>query len=559
MSSGTQRHRVPRVLLGLLALLSLATVVALPAGAASHRDAPLTSQDPTADQNDLYAFVSSDGTQKVLNVIASYIPLEEPADGPNYFKFADDVRYDLYIENSAPVSSVSGVTTTTFTGRPDVAYQFRFHTKYQCGSTFLTIGVGAQCDANAGPIATVGDNHQNLIQNYTITQVNPKAGTPSVDLTSGQTLLVPPDNIGRATPLYNQGGNGDNVAQTGALTTGALDAYTQQSIHTLPNGIKVFAGQRADAFYADLGSTFDLLQLRGLKDPTPPVNTLKGFNVHVIAMQIPLSQLASPQCPNGQCVMGVYTASWRRAVTVRPSTLSPGQDPNAPCSTTIACNATRIRVTGVNASTITNPDEGIANSSTAFSIGPWQQVGRLANPLFNEVFVALKDKDRWNQSKPSDDAQFSSYALNPELAVLANAVLGTSAQTTGRTDLAGIFIPDLLKVDTSTAPVPLMAGDVGDPGPGAKCGTAFSTLSVFGKDTIYSPFQNTCVASGWPNGRRLPDDVVGIALYALLGPTTGAAALPNGTGLSGMAPVNNHVFPFSPTPNNGRNHQHASQ
>lgn len=527
--------RVPtrRALVSALAALGLAVMLAMPAGAASHRDGPLIAQDPQADQNDLYAFVSTnDLGQKSLNIIASYFPLEEAADGPNYYKLADDVRYSISIENTAQ----NGV----FTGQPDVSYQFRFHTRYRCTNTFITLGIGAGCDATTGFIRNDGSPFQNVLQRYQITQVN--ADGSSTGLTDGITTLVPPDNIGRTTALYNQGGNGDNPATSGAMTTGNLDTYTQQAIYTLPGGIKVFVGQRADSFYADLASTFDLLQLRPLIDPTRPVNTLQGYNVHDIAMQIPLSDLASAQCPNGECVMGIFTTSERRASTIRPLTKTEAQGGTASVT--------------VPSATTSYEDEGVANASSPQNIGPWRQIGRMGNPLFNEILVGLDDKDHWNQSRVQDDQQFAHYALNPEPAVLFNAVLGTHMQTTNRTDLQALFIPDLLKVDTSTAPVPLMAGDPLDSLTQANCaGSAFSTLSVFGGDTVWSPFQNTCVPSGWPNGRRLTDDVVAIAVDAL----AGSSILPSGTGLAATQPVINHVFPFAATPNNGRNHQHAPQ
>lgn len=532
------RISLQRVLFSLVALLGLAAVMIVPAGAASHRDSPSVTADPTADQNDLYTFVSlNDSGQKVLNVIESYIPLEEAADGPNYYKFADDVRYGLNIENSAHLDANGN---PTFTGKPDVSFNLYFHTHYLCTrNTFLTLGIGKGCDDGASPdvgvINSVGDAHQNLQQSYNVLMDDDHTGAVT-NLSTGRNLIVPPDNIGRTTALYNQGGNGDNPAQSGAQSTSALDPYTQQSIYTLPNGIKVFAGQRADSFYADLAATFDLLNLR-----SPGVNSLQGYNVHVIALQIPLSVLASPQCPNGVCVMGMWITSSRRAVTVRPKILAAGHNGDQPVQ--------------ASPSTTYN-DEGVATVSSPYSQGVWRQIGRMGNPLFNEIFVGLDDKDFWNASKPDSDQQFNEYALNPEPVRLLNAVLGLHGATTNRTDLAAIFTPDELRVDTSTDAVPLQPGDPVNMGPQNQCaGSAFSTLSVFGGDTIWSPFQNKCVPSGWPNGRRLTDDVVAITVNA------GEPSLNGGfsTGLAATAPTINHVFPFAPTPFNGRNHQHAPQ
>ncbi len=543
-----------RALVGLVALLGLAATMAVPAGAASHRDSPLITQDPTADQNDVYAFVSNnDAGQKVLNLAVSYIPLEEAADGPNYYKFADDVRYDINIANTAQLDANR---VPVFSGRSDLTFTFAFHTRYLCTNTIVTYGIGAGCDTGSppdlGPIMSVGDSHQNVRQSYTVALVNHDTGT-TTDLSAGRTLLQPPDNIGRTTPLYNQGeaisgtvstnnapNSGDNPAQSGAQTTATLDPYTQQSIYTLANGIKVFAGQRADAFYIDLASTFDRLNLR---PPGTPVNSLQGYNVHLMALQIPLSQLSSPQCPNGECVMGIYAASYRRAVTVRPITREQAQGGDTLVSPRPGTNY---------------GDEGVANVSSAYSTGPWRQVGRMANPLFDEIFVGLRDKDRWNQSQPENDAQFAKYALNPEPGRLIQYTLGIPVQTTNRTDLAAIFGPDLLRVDTSTAPAPLQAGDAPDAATAIHCpGSSFNVLSSYGNDNVYSPFQGACIASGYPNGRRFSDDSTAIVVDQVINAPGHVG--PYTTGLSATAPTFNHVFPFAATPYNGRNHQHAPQ
>jgi hypothetical protein len=278
-----------------------------PAHASSHREAPLISQDPEADSTDLYAFISNnDAGQKVLNVIANYIPFEDPAGGPNYYAFSDDVRYEIHIENDATMQNGSPV----FTGKPNLSFFFRFSTHYQNPNTFLTFGFGTA----VGPIAKTGDAHQNLIQTYTVSQAvndqNLSSDAGQTDITGGQTLMVPPDNTGHATPLYNQNGDPTKPAVQGATATSQLDPYTAGGIYTLSNGIKVFAGQRLDSFYADIGALFDLLSIRN-----PGKNTFTGYNVHTIAMQIPVSLVATGSVP----IVGVYTAASRRQVAVRPS------------------------------------------------------------------------------------------------------------------------------------------------------------------------------------------------------------------------------------------------
>jgi hypothetical protein len=189
--------------------------------------------------------------------------------------------------------------------------------------------------------------------------------------------------------------------------------------------------------------------------------------------------------------------------------------------------------------------------------GDFIQVGRQGNPLFTEALVAIADKDLYNRSTPRlDKTIFRTYARNPELAKLANLILGTTAPETNRTDLAGIFIPDLIKVDLSTGPVPLAGGgpdhmtNPDDPG--------FRKISLFDGDTVFSPLQNTMVPSGWPNGRRFGDDVVDIAVSAVLSdlrvdPPTIVVA---GDNVDANDIAYNKVFSYAATPLNGRNHQH---
>ena len=188
------------------------------------------------------------------------------------------------------------------------------------------------------------------------------------------------------------------------------------------------------------------------------------------------------------------------------------------------------------------------------------QVGRQGNPLFNEAFVAIQDKDRYSRTSPEQDtALFKSYALNPELARLINAILAppTPAPETGRTDIAGIFIPDLIKVDLSTGPARL-AGNPDDAG--------FNRLSIFGGDVLHSAIQDPFgnggfIPGGWPNGRRFGDDVVDIGVCALLSDLRGPLRI----ACDGSANIDrvtkndityNKVFPYAATPLNGRNHLH---
>jgi hypothetical protein len=322
----------------------------------------------------------------------------------------------------------------------------------------------------------------------------------------------------RTTPAYNDPNTG--FAVSGATTIAELDTYTQQTIHDLPGGEAVFAGPREDGFYADTGAIFDLLDGRlldnngsladGLGQDGGGVDGFKGFNVLAFAMQIPVADLprfaytapfadlAKPLPAIGQSRgVGVYASVSRRQMTLRSSTGDPEHS------------------------------------------GPWIQVNRMGNPLFNEVLVALKDKDNYNRTSPPDDATtFATYAENPELALYLNGVFGTSFAFTGRSDLVAVFIPDVLRVDTTTPPVSL-AGQAG-----------FSRLGFVGGDTTTGS-GGRIKSSGWPNGRRLGDDVVDIALTAVASGPSYSPVTVVGDNVAANDQVYHRVFPYSATPHAG--------
>jgi hypothetical protein len=289
------------------------------------------------------------------------------------------------------------------------------------------------------------------------------------------------------------------LALSGATSLAELDAYTKQAIHDLPDGEAVFAGQREDGFYADTAGLFDLLDPRligpgGSGQDGGGVDGFKGYNVLAYGIQIPLAMLPS----------FAYTA--------------PLSGP--------------ANGVGIYAS-VSRGTRALKKDGRQVSKKPRVQVNRMGNPLFNELFVPLQDKDRYNRSLPVDDAQFAAYALNPQPALLVNTIYGKSAVTTGRTDLAAIFIPDILRVDTTTGPVRL-SGTSG-----------FSRLAGFGGDTTSG------APSGWPNGRRPGDDVVDIALTALVrGPSYISTAL-LGDNVAANDQIYNRVFPYLATPHSG--------
>jgi len=335
---------------------------------------------------------------------------------------------------------------------------------------------------------------------------------------------VPPNNQGIATPFYNQGDNGENPAKAGVATTAALDRYTAQAVTNLSLGYLAFAGQRDDGFYADIQAIFDLLQLR-----SPGKDSQGGYNIHLMALEIPVSELGGDQQ-----IAGVYATTSRRKVQVlRDET-----------------------------DKVHKGDGGDSRQES----GSWVQVARQGNPLFNEGLVALADKDRYSRTSPeADSVLFRKYAESPELARLINLLVlngsGIQAPETNRTDLAGIFIPDVIKVDLSTASCRLAGG--GPTHPTDPDDAGFSRLSIFGGDTLTSTIQpgfgNGVIPGGWPNGRRFGDDVVDIAVTAVIGdlrvnPPVIPIVAGDGVDTNDMA--YSKVFPYESTPQNGRHHQH---
>src|SRR6202521_1833767 len=245
----------------------------------SHREAPEISKDPVADNTDVYAFVSPDRPDTVT-IITNYLPAEVPAGGPNFFEFGNDVLYSIYVDKDGD-------------GAADITYEFTFETKIGNPNTFLY---------NTGPISSLADPNWNSRQFYTVARVD-RRGTRVL----GEGLACPPCNIGpRSTPNYQP--------------------LAQEAVHSLPGGEKVFAGQRNDPFFVDIGSIFDLGDLRPFQNlhliPTAAaagVDATKALNIHAIAIQVPISDLTRDGSkPRGvmdaKSVLGIWGAASRRKV-----------------------------------------------------------------------------------------------------------------------------------------------------------------------------------------------------------------------------------------------------
>ena len=501
-----------RIALGAAFFLSIAATV--PASASSHMDAPLITLDPAANTTDVYAFLSQVDGQKYLTTALAVFPFENPGIGPNTFRFDDRVAYDIHV--SLDMDNIGK-------GKADLTYRFRFNTVFADTTTMRTY-LGVVDPAGPG----VFPANQNLRQTYTVTLIDsrgperptfPGAGRlpPNIPLPGFLTPptvtvlgsgMVPPNNEGRVTRFYNQNDDGDQPAKPGVQTSNDLDPYTRNTIFNLQGGHRVFAGQRDDAFFADVQSIFDGYEVsfgRDRNTPTKPFDSQAGFNVHTMVLNIPITQLG------GAKIAGVYATTSRAIFSDSLASVDPTE-------------AATLRLDPV--ATI-----GLLPGELF-----WRQVGRQGNPLFCEIFIAHVDKDRYNQTKPTRDSElFAKYADDPEIA----RRLGLKPIIPGL--LHFIFIPDLIKVDLTTLPARL----AGSPD--------FNALSVFGGDVLKSTAQDPLknggtIPGGWPNGRRFGDDVENIGLIAL-----GANPNVNSSRVTHNDITYNDVFPYAATPHNGRN------
>ena len=463
--------------------------------ASSHQDAPLAVLDPAANTTDVYAFVDQEHNgSKSLVVALGVYPFEEPGIGPNKYNFDDNVLYQIHVALGDDLKA----------GRATLSYQFRFTSRTKNPETTLYNYLGV--------IQHVGDQNQNFVQTYKVTKVDHRSGKRTV-LGTG---TCPPNNQGIVTPYYNQGDNGENPAKPGVKTEAELDRYTAEAIAKLSGGYVSFAGQRDDGFYADIRAIFDGFNLHN-----PGKDNQGGFNIHLMALKIPISEFGGDRQ-----IVGVYATTSRK----------------------------RLRILREDRDERESGDE---------SASVWVQVARQGNPLFNEGLVAVEDKDRYGRTSPElDNVVFRQYAENPELAKFINAKLlgGMHPEiTTGRTDIAAIFIPDLIKVDLSTQAARLTNTGGDDPE------TGFSRLSIFGGDVLKSQIQDPFgnggfIPGGWPNGRRFGDDVVDIAVDALLSDLKVVPPVihtyPPGDGVDSNDMRYNRVFPYESTPQNGLIHGH---
>jgi hypothetical protein len=473
--------------------------------AASHREAPITALDHKADITDFFAFVSYDDPTKVT-ILLNVDPLLEPGNGPNYFPFDDNILYQILIDSDNDAKA-------------DVTFQVQFKTTIRAPGVFtgfVGAGSGINAPANSPPpvapgtpivppaitaLDGAGAAGLSLRQTYTVTMVKGGVSTELTN-TTGASLFAVPSNVGpRTMPNY--------------------PALAEQGIYNLTDGVKVFAGTVDDPFYIDLGAAFDSLNFRtaagggvlsAAADADDKMNIapdfVSGYNVNTIAIEVPIAMLTSTGkvelATSKNATLGFWGTTSRRSITVRR-----------------------------------------APSPTAYS-GSWSQVQRMGNPLINELIIGTGSKDFWSMSEPVNDSQFASFDLDPLLARVFNAIYGIAIPTPPRYDLLPLVtyaapiaapgttagpIADLLRLNTGVAPTPepsrkrlgLLAGD----------------------------------AAGFPNGRRVSDDVTDIAARAVAGILAGPQYNYRiGDGVNTNDVAYQETFPYVAWAQSGRNRRH---
>jgi len=498
----TVRSRLTAGVMTALAIATgFATLGSLPAQAASHREAPQIAQDPAADITDVYAFVNWNDPNKVV-FIMNVLPSQEPSSGPNYFFFDPAVQYAINLDLNRDGKA------------EDLLFEFRFNTEFRNA----TAGLGLN-----SPVANVGRPELGQItsldgqgsaglgirQSYTVTMVRKNAdGTRTripLGAADGKPLFAVPSNQGPFTML-----NYENLAA--------------QGLRTLANGVRVFAGQRDETFYIDLGGVFDgPLNLRrspvlsNAEDADDTrnfggVDTFSGFNVNTIAIEVPRSLVT----PSLGTQIGMYASTARQKISV------------------------------------------LREDKTALLTGPFIQVSRMGNPLVNELIIHFNDKDKWNATEPEEEYRFLADYQNPTLATVLNALYGVPIPAAPRGDLVSALLQysgsnkgvlsELLRLDLSVLPT---------------AAAQQKRLGILAHDAAGNP---TPDYAAWPNGRRPNDDVTDIALRVVSGVLlgTGNARLGDGVNYNVGAPGTGNTangiridFPFLPTPHDGRNRRHV--
>jgi len=446
-----------------------------PAQASSHREAPLITADPLADNTDVYAFRSYEaGRGGFVTLIANWIPFEEPSGGPHFYRFDDTVLYEIKIDNTGD-------------GVEDITYQFTFNTIFVNGDSVLGLAAPNEALAGTRPLEPVVQGLEPLITSLTDPDLNEKqfytvrvAQGPTNGMVRGTILAsnVPtaPSHVG--------------IRTTG--TDGELGTYESNlglpAVRTLASGARVFAGQRDEGFYLDVGGLFDTINYAsGGISETGGIDGLAGFNVNTIAFEAPIQVLTGTATPptsvtDPDAVIGVWATASRQTTRVIRPTVGRGRG--------ITLNA-----------------------------GPFRQVSRLANPLVNELVVPLRLKDTFNATTPATDAVLAPFILDPQLPRLIQAVLAADANPANNINIPPPPRNDLVLIFATGIPAGLIPGFTnflsdGQPHEMQRLNVAIppsgspSRLGLLGGDL-----------AGYPNGRRVFDDVPAITQRAAVGGT----------------------------------------
>jgi hypothetical protein len=430
-------------------VILVVAVVSMPGSASSHREAPLISQDPLADNTDVYAFVSPASPDKVT-LISNFIPLQLPASGPNFWKFDDNVLYEIMVDNNGDAVE-------------DITFQFRFRTETRNPNTFLY---------NTGVITSLDDPDWNVRQFYSVTRIDGPRRTGRRTLLADD-VPSPPVNVGnRSLPNY--------------------DMVAADAIRSLDNGITVFAGQRDEGFYVNLG-VFDLLSVPPVDFNTP--DSTAGLNVHSIAIEVPIQALTASRrraatMNDANAVIGVWSTASRQAITVR----TPGKQQD---------------------------------------FLQYVQVSRLGQPLVNEVVIPMGVKDTFNSLTPSQDAAALPFVLDPEVPKLLKALFMINSPPAPRNDLVTIFLKGIpgLNQPPKVKPSEMLRLNTAIP-PSASP----NPLGVLGGDN-----------AGFPNGRRVGDDVTDVALRVMAGATPLTPEFNTGINAQLTDGVSGNDVPYLPT------------
>ena len=474
--------RKPFVLITALlgAIVAVALVVGMSFGS-SHREAPLTSIDPTADNTDVYAFVAPDATDS-LTLVANWIPFEDPAGGPNFYRFDDRASYYINVDNTGD-------------GVYDVRYRFKFKTTVGDPESFLYALPG---------VSSIDDPKLNYKQSYDVIQENYHHGRLRSAYKIANDVPVAPNNVGPKTiPDYG--------------------AVAAQAIKPVRGGGKVFAGQVDDPFFVDLGTTFDAINFRnGTGNAGGGKDDLAGYNVHAVVLQVPKSAVTRDHqgvkdAKADNAVVGVWSSTDRPRLQVNGLT---AHDSRAAAASKRKASHRKAKSHGAD-----------------FSGNV--QVSRLGNPLVNEVVIPIGKKDFFNATQPSDDgANFGKYVVNPQLAKVINILYpGLNVPETGRDDIVTALltgIPGLTQIAPKAPPTDTLKINLGvapNPTP--------SRFGVLAGDT-----------QGFPNGRRLTDDVVDISLRVVGGFLKGNK-LPLGDGVDQNDQSFRTSFPYVAAPKSG--------